>query len=125
MLLLVLLLTLLTRHRISLFFFFNDTATTEIYTLSLHDALPIYKTVHPAVVVDVRGHHSPGFGRIIGNPRLTADIGERAITGIVEEPARHGIVDARDAVIAVARLAVPAELVFAFVEVHEAADEQV
>jgi len=23
------------------FFFFNDTATTEIYTLSLHDALPI------------------------------------------------------------------------------------
>src|SRR2546427_8550417 len=29
------------------FFFFNDTATTEIYTLSLHDALPIY---HAAVV---------------------------------------------------------------------------
>src|SRR5437879_177106 len=28
-----------------LFFFFNDTATTEIYTLSLHDALPIF-TVH-------------------------------------------------------------------------------
>src|SRR5690349_22124488 len=24
-------------------FFFNDTATTEIYTLSLHDALPIYR----------------------------------------------------------------------------------
>src|SRR2546430_16674028 len=29
-------------HFISFFFFFNDTATTEIYTLSLHDALPIY-----------------------------------------------------------------------------------
>src|SRR2546430_17191369 len=29
-------------YLISLFFFFNDTATTEIYTLSLHDALPIY-----------------------------------------------------------------------------------
>src|SRR5690349_24791715 len=27
----------------SFFFFFNDTATTEIYTLSLHDALPIFK----------------------------------------------------------------------------------
>src|SRR2546426_12352183 len=27
----------------SSFFFFNDTATTEIYTLSLHDALPIYQ----------------------------------------------------------------------------------
>src|SRR5256885_6003279 len=28
-------------HLIFIFFFFNDTATTEIYTLSLHDALPI------------------------------------------------------------------------------------
>src|SRR5256885_16301629 len=28
------------------FFFFNDTATTEIYTLSLHDALPIYLPAH-------------------------------------------------------------------------------
>src|SRR5574340_1855891 len=27
----------------SLLFFFNDTATTEIYTLSLHDALPIWR----------------------------------------------------------------------------------
>ena len=27
------------------FFFFNDTATTEIYTLSLHDALPIYRSI--------------------------------------------------------------------------------
>src|SRR2546422_11468514 len=29
-------------HFFSFFFFFNDTATTEIYTLSLHDALPIF-----------------------------------------------------------------------------------
>src|SRR3712207_5377621 len=28
-----------------LFFFFNDTATTEIYTLSLHDALPVFFVV--------------------------------------------------------------------------------
>src|SRR5256885_15903827 len=34
------------------FFFFNDTATTEIYTLSLHDALPIYG--EEVVVGDVR-----------------------------------------------------------------------
>src|SRR5258708_22920074 len=34
---------------ISIFFFFNDTATTEIYTLSLHDALPIWKK-HMALV---------------------------------------------------------------------------
>ena len=31
------------------FFFFNDTATTEIYTLSLHDALPI-------LAVGIKGH---------------------------------------------------------------------
>src|SRR2546430_16492457 len=30
-----------TTSPLSFFFFFNDTATTEIYTLSLHDALPI------------------------------------------------------------------------------------
>src|SRR5260370_37768690 len=30
-------------HHSPLFFFFNDTATTEIYALSLHDALPIYR----------------------------------------------------------------------------------
>src|SRR2546426_5933615 len=30
------------------FFFFNDTATTEIYTLSLHDALPIFRTTAPS-----------------------------------------------------------------------------
>src|SRR3989454_11117179 len=39
----------------SFFFFFNDTATTEIYTLSLHDALPIsitigvFRALHPSV----------------------------------------------------------------------------
>src|SRR5260370_41232035 len=32
---------ILSHTRCSFFFFFNDTATTEIYTLSLHDALPI------------------------------------------------------------------------------------
>src|SRR5438309_3555598 len=37
-------------------FFFNDTASTEIYTLSLHDALPIYTNFFggPASLVDVR-----------------------------------------------------------------------
>src|SRR3712207_6223043 len=35
----------------SLFFFFNDTATTEIYTLSLHDALPIWGDI---VLTDIK-----------------------------------------------------------------------
>src|SRR5256884_1368839 len=34
-----------------IFFFFNDTATTEIYTLSLHDALPIFRHL-PIVTID-------------------------------------------------------------------------
>src|SRR2546426_6378587 len=34
------------------FFFFNDTATTEIYTLSLHDALPILCVAQFVVVLD-------------------------------------------------------------------------
>src|SRR5436305_13887702 len=38
------------RHHLFFLFFFNDTATTEIYTLSLHDALPIFGLHHgPAV----------------------------------------------------------------------------
>src|SRR3989442_6150206 len=36
------------------FFFFNDTATTEIYTLSLHDALPIYEGLLQATRVLVK-----------------------------------------------------------------------
>src|SRR3712207_7147221 len=37
------------------FFFFNDTATTEIYTLSLHDALPIWPVLHD---IPGRGHRN-------------------------------------------------------------------
>src|SRR5258708_37254296 len=40
-----------------LFFFFNDTATTEIYTLSLHDALPICRGL-AVVVVAGHGQHT-------------------------------------------------------------------
>src|SRR6185312_16789108 len=39
----IVLLRLLTALVFLLLFFFNDTATTEIYTLSLHDALPIFQ----------------------------------------------------------------------------------
>src|SRR5436309_14867750 len=38
-------------------FFFNDTATTEIYTLSLHDALPIWRAHRRAPVRPRSGHH--------------------------------------------------------------------
>src|SRR2546427_12417499 len=42
-----------------LFFFFNDTATTEIYTLSLHDALPI---LLPATGGNAQDHGQGGGG---------------------------------------------------------------
>src|SRR6202049_855022 len=47
-----------------LFFFFNDTATTEIYTLSLHDALPISRKIGPGVIVPRKSlkDRSEGFG---------------------------------------------------------------
>src|SRR2546430_15195207 len=42
------------------FFFFNDTATTEIYTLSLHDALPICRRVQRRGGDQPRVHPDPG-----------------------------------------------------------------
>src|SRR2546427_12360381 len=46
----------------SIFFFFNDTATTEIYTLSLHDALPICRgrSDGPSATPDQRPGSSRG-----------------------------------------------------------------
>src|SRR3712207_9526152 len=53
--------------RVALYFFFNDTATTEIYTLSLHDALPI-----------LVGRARPGcVRRRRANPRLGCRAHER------------------------------------------------
>src|SRR3712207_8889217 len=51
-------------------FFFNDTATTEIYTLSLHDALPIFDQVDGDAEVDV--------GRL-DDDRLAVHLGVRVV----------------------------------------------
>src|SRR5258708_32099110 len=53
------------RSTVTLFFFFNDTATTEIYTLSLHDALPIYINfiLLGEIVRRVSGQTLPDFAR--------------------------------------------------------------
>src|SRR5258708_31554587 len=45
----------------SVFFFFNDTATTEIYTLSLHDALPISKALQEFVARVKAVNENPSF----------------------------------------------------------------
>src|SRR3712207_1232622 len=75
-------------------FFFNDTATTEIYTLSLHDALPIYDEVgRPAVeglgqrggVVSVAVQGAGAGGRVPGDAA-----GERRhLVAAVEGRRRH------------------------------------
>src|SRR3712207_7928131 len=52
------------------FFFFNDTATTEIYTLSLHDALPIYRGAHgdpEHLDAEVRGSRSGDADGALGS----------------------------------------------------------
>src|SRR2546427_4372656 len=67
-----------------LLFFFNDTATTEIYTLSLHDALPISLPSQPPRPDDARGclRAAPGrWGRrcVLAGPPGDAD---RSRTGV-------------------------------------------
>src|SRR5438552_9046976 len=51
----------------SLIFFFNHTSTTEIYTLSLHDALPIYRLAHEDLLVG-----GAERGRVAGRDLLLA-----------------------------------------------------
>src|SRR2546430_12456486 len=56
------------------FFFFNDTATTEIYTLSLHDALPISCSApHPASTTDV-SHWQPSRLRLARSEEHTSEL---------------------------------------------------
>src|SRR6266704_7146607 len=62
------------RFRIILFFFFNDTATTEIYTLSLHDALPIDpapdSTIHTRMCMR-------GLARVVRSEEHTSELQSR------------------------------------------------
>src|SRR5256714_7803362 len=69
------------------FFFFNDTATTEIYTLSLHDALPIsFQNPRRRFGIGVTNKEN-GMARLIDNA-LGKDIGERLWS---HHSAREGI----------------------------------
>src|SRR2546430_12919450 len=65
-------------HASSFFFFFNDTATTEIYTLSLHDALPIYSQALELLPHDAR---SQGV-------QVHRDVGELGQATSAQEPPR-------------------------------------
>src|SRR2546422_11061424 len=81
--------------RCSSFFFFNDTATTEIYTLSLHDALPISQALRRSAGGGaVAGHGArlllPHQGA--GGVRPGRDEAARAARGLARR-ARHGARD--------------------------------
>src|SRR2546425_8188074 len=54
------------------FFFFNDTATTEIYTLSLHDALPISVDERTALVATSHVYFTSGAIQDIGRVAASA-----------------------------------------------------
>src|SRR5256885_8578920 len=58
------------------FFFFNDTATTEIYTLSLHDALPIYRATGARASAEPRSRLRPGGPTTRPSPRARPDRSE-------------------------------------------------
>src|SRR3712207_8745216 len=53
-------------------FFFNDTATTEIYTLSLHDALPIFRTTTGVRWTKVNQRREGGLWVKLGEYRMEA-----------------------------------------------------
>src|SRR6266700_6205174 len=61
------------------FFFFNDTATTEIYTLSLHDALPIPQRLQPGLLLRHRaGRLGPGGRQAARGPAVGGRLGDDA-----------------------------------------------
>src|SRR2546426_9314930 len=60
-------------------FFFNDTATTEIYTLSLHDALPISSGVHMWKGTAATLKPNPTTSRLIASIKIGSPAGRLAI----------------------------------------------
>src|SRR2546430_15474190 len=50
---------------LDIIFFFNDTATTEIYTLSLHDALPILHLIHGGAAARVAFRTAAGADLVL------------------------------------------------------------
>src|SRR5256886_5967869 len=70
----------------TVFFFFNDTATTEIYTLSLHDALPILEASEQAAV-------DQALRELDGTPTKSA-LGANAILAVALAVARAAADDA-------------------------------
>src|SRR3712207_7996178 len=69
-----------------MFFFFNDTATTEIYTLSLHDALPISFAMPGRLTIVRRRDQSivPGIGMMSFSPPCQLTKGGKPVPRVYE-----------------------------------------
>src|SRR3989442_3202409 len=68
-----------------LFFFFNDTATTEIYTLSLHDALPISQ-LPPRPFARYSARSAAAMSRASEEPLAAADRSEEHTSELQSRP---------------------------------------
>src|SRR6267378_8259250 len=68
------------------FFFFNDTATTEIYTLSLHDALPVSSLPHSATRRALRARASPHRPRSSAAGTDAQNAGIAPASGVASSP---------------------------------------
>src|SRR5438067_6318581 len=69
-------------------FFFNDTSTTEIYTLSLHDALPIYKARTGAIYF-IANENDLRYGLKQPWTSIGLDASELSLDGPLFEPYSH------------------------------------
>src|SRR5258707_10533573 len=76
---------------LNIFFFFNDPATTEIYTLSLHDALPILRHRRVVAVVEQVGDHQVCAGRrhSTGLEAARRDLAEPLLEAVAEQTSRR------------------------------------
>ena len=84
-----------------------------------------HEEVHAAVVIDVGGHHAQAFAQGLFDVGAAAHFGERAVAVVVEQQARGGFEDARNAVEMLAQFVVAAGEVAVGAVVHKTADEEI
>src|SRR5256886_9135386 len=81
-----------------LFFFFNDTATTEIYTLSLHDALPISQTPRAGWAVATDAGETVAIDTTV-TPELRREGLAREVIRLIQEARKSDGLDVTDRIV--------------------------
>src|SRR5271163_2078098 len=82
-------------------FFFNDTATTEIYTLSLHDALPICPRKTGGILVEAHTEASAVIFAVVRSEEHTSELQSRSdlVCRLLLEKKNHRVVEALDVIV--------------------------